>query len=91
MTQDQTLHLIQHDTTNGNTWALPYDYRPAATCPGVEAFLLDRLGDASAVALVRAFARALLTGERLKCFLELTGPGNTGKTVMPSCCAPSSP
>jgi phage/plasmid-associated DNA primase len=76
------LRLISHDPANGNTWALPYDYNPAATCPGVQEFLLDRLGDASAVALVRAFARGLLAGERLKCFLEFTGPGNTGKTVM---------
>ena len=76
------LRLIPHDPANGNTWALPYDYNPVATCPRVESFLLDRLGDTSAVALVRAFARGLLTGERLKCFLEFTGPGNTGKTVV---------
>jgi len=76
------LRLIPHDPAHGNTWALPYDYNPGATCLGVQEFLLDRLGDASAVAVVRAFARGLLTGERLKCFLEFTGPGNTGKTVM---------
>jgi phage/plasmid-associated DNA primase len=75
-------HFIPHAPEHGNTWALPYDYCAAATCPGIEAFLLDRLRDPANVALFRAFARALLTGDRLKCFLEVTGPGNTGKTVI---------
>ena len=43
---------------------------------------MDRLGDLTSVALFRAFCRALLTGERLKCFLEITGPSNTGKSVL---------
>lgn len=76
------MRLIPHDPNHGNTWALPYDYNAAATCPGVEKLLLDRLGDLASVALFRAFCRALLTGERLKCFLEITGPGNTGKSVL---------
>jgi hypothetical protein len=76
------LRLIPHDPAHGNTWVLPYDYNPAATCPGIEALLLDRLGDQASVAVFRAFCRALLTGERLKCFLEITGPSNTGKSVL---------
>jgi phage/plasmid-associated DNA primase len=75
-------HFIPHAPEHGNTWALPYDYSAAAICPGIEAFLLDRLRDPASVAVFRAFARALLTGDRLKCFLEITGPGNSGKTVM---------
>lgn len=75
-------HLLPHDPAHGNTWALPYDHDNAAACPRIEAFLLDRLGDASSLAIVRAFARALLTNERLKCFLEITGPSNTGKSVV---------
>jgi phage/plasmid-associated DNA primase len=74
--------LVAHDPEHGNTWALPFDYNHAATCPGIEKLLLDRLGDVSAVALFRAYCRALLTGERLKCFLEITGPSNTGKSVL---------
>ena len=76
------MRLIPHDPDHGNTWALPYDYNTAATCPGIESLLLDRLGDLASVALFRAFCRALLTGERLKCFLEITGPSNTGKSVL---------
>lgn len=76
------MHLIGHDPAHGNTWSLPYDYNPATRCPGIEALLLDRLGDADSVALFRAFARSLITGDRLKCFLEITGPSNTGKSVL---------
>jgi phage/plasmid-associated DNA primase len=76
------MRLIAHDPAHGNTWSLPYDYNPATRCPGIEALLLDRLGDADSVALFRAFARSLITGDRLKCFLEITGPSNTGKSVL---------
>lgn len=76
------LRLIPHEPAHGNTWALPYDYNQAATCPEVERFLFDRLGDQAAVAVFRAFCRSLLTRERLKCFLEITGPSNTGKSVL---------
>ena len=76
------MRLIAHDPAHGNTWSLPYDYNPAALCPGIEALLFDRLDDADNVALFRAFARALITGDRLKCFLEITGASNTGKSVL---------
>jgi len=74
--------LIPHAPEHRNTWALPYDCDLMATCPGVEAFLLDRLRDPASVAVFRAFARALLVGDRLKCFLEITGASNTGKSVL---------
>ena len=76
--------LIGHDRDHGNTWSLPFDYNPTATCDGIQAFLLDRLGDPDSVALFRAFCRSVLAGEPLKCFLELIGPSNTGKTVLAS-------
>lgn len=76
------MRLIPHDQAHGNTWALPYDYSPAATCPNIQAFLEDRLGDTAGVALFRAFCRALLTRERLKCFLEIVGASNSGKSVL---------
>jgi phage/plasmid-associated DNA primase len=74
--------LIPHQPEHGNSWCLPYDYDPAAGCDGIQALLQDRLGDAANVSLFRAFARALVVGERLKCFLEITGPSNTGKSVL---------
>jgi phage/plasmid-associated DNA primase len=74
--------FISHDPDHGNTWSLPFDYAPSAGCNRIEEFLLDRLGDYTSVMVVRAFCRALLCGERLKCFLEITGPSNTGKSVI---------
>ena len=74
--------LVPHRPEHGNAWVLPYDFNPAARCPQIEALLLDRLGDVEAVALFRAFARALVVGERLKAFLEITGASNTGKSVL---------
>ncbi|MEI6359002.1 MAG: DUF3854 domain-containing protein [Synechococcus sp. ELA619] len=76
--------LIPHDRNHGNTWSMPFDYNPAATCGGIQAFLLDRLGDPDSVELFRAFGRAVLAGDQLKCFLEFYGPSNTGKTVLAS-------
>jgi phage/plasmid-associated DNA primase len=74
--------FIPHHPKNGNTWSLPYDYSKTASCPAIERFLLDRLGDSASVAVVRAFARAVLHGDRLKCWLEIVGDSNTGKTVI---------
>lgn len=74
--------LVPHDPAHGNNWCLPYDYNPEATCPRIEAFLLDRLTDPASVAVFRAFARAVLVGDRPKSFLEMTGPSNTGKSVL---------
>lgn len=76
------LELIPHDPEHGNCWCLPYDYSSVADCQQIQAFLLDRLGDPASVAVFRAFARGLITGARLKCFLEITGTSNTGKSVL---------
>lgn len=76
------MRLVPHDPKHGNTWALSYDYSPGASCPSIEAFVKDRLGDVASVELFRAFARSLLTEERTKCFLEITGPGDTGKSAL---------
>lgn len=76
------LVLLPHSRHHGHRWSLPYAYDPEATCERAQAFLLDRLGDTASVAVFRAFARALLIGERLKCFLEISGVSNTGKSVL---------
>jgi hypothetical protein len=76
------LQLIAHDREHGNTWSLPYDFNAAAASTAIEAFLSDRLVDADTVAVFRAFARHLLVGDPLKCFLEISGASNTGKSVL---------
>lgn len=76
------LEFIPHSPVHNNSWALPYEYREGATCERTESFLLDRLRDPASVAVFRAFMREILTGGRLKCFLEITGPSNSGKSVI---------
>lgn len=76
------LVFLPHKPEHGNRWSLPYDYVPQAACPGIEALLIDRLEDPASVAVFRGFARMLLTGERCKAFLEITGPGDTGKSAL---------
>ncbi len=76
------LKLLPHDPGHGNAWCLPYAYDPVAKCESIQDFLLDRLGDPASVAVFRAFARGLITGARLKCFLEISGASNTGKSVI---------
>jgi phage/plasmid-associated DNA primase len=78
----EEMRLVPHAREHGNTWSLPYDYDVNADCPGIKSFLLDRLGDHDSVAVFRAFARGLLLEVQMKCFLEFSGPGNTGKTVI---------
>lgn len=77
-----TGRLLPHDSERGNTWSLPYGYNPDATAESIKKFLHDRFGDQALVELFRAFARVLLARRRVKVFLELYGPGNTGKTVL---------
>ncbi|WP_159816293.1 DUF5906 domain-containing protein [Cyanobium sp. Copco_Reservoir_LC18] len=74
--------LLPHAPENGNTWALPIDWRPSATAEPVERFLLEVLGDADSVAIVRAAAQGMLTGLRRKVFIELHGVADSGKSVV---------
>jgi phage/plasmid-associated DNA primase len=76
------LAFLPHQPERGNTWSLPYDYDPAATCPKILEFLKDRLEDSDSIAIIRAYIRVLLINERSKTIIEFTGPGDTGKTVL---------
>lgn len=80
--QLETNVLVPHQPEHGNTWALPYDHDSEARCDRLQDFLLDRLEDHAAVAVFRAFARGLLLGEPYKGFVEISGPCNTGKSVL---------
>lgn len=61
---------------------LPYNYDPAATCPRIDEWLLDRLGDDEEQ--VQAFwefvGSCLRPGNQYKSFMLFVGEGNTGKT-----------
>ena len=62
------------------TWQLPYDYNVLATCEPIQKWLFETTGDALQVELLRAYLDAILTGRAdLQRYLELIGPGGTGK------------
>lgn len=75
-----TRELIRTTAENALTWALPYDYTPGATCPAIQSWLREMVGDAGTIQLLRAFMAALLRGPaKYQKFLHLVGPGSTGK------------
>ena len=45
-------------------------------------FLKDRLEYEEVISMIRSFIWHVLTGKTMKCFLEISGPGNTGKSVL---------
>jgi hypothetical protein len=75
--------LIDHSPANGNRYCLPFAYMPGKASPRkIIEFLKDRLGSDEVVQLYRSFIWHILTNTSMKAFLEITGPGNTGKTVL---------
>jgi P4 family phage/plasmid primase-like protien len=77
----RTRQLGPHAPEHGFAWCLPFDYTPGATCPAINKWLLEAQdGDEARVGVLLAYARAVVTGRvTLQRFLELVGPGGTGK------------
>jgi phage/plasmid-associated DNA primase len=76
-----TMQLLDHTPKIFSTIQLPLVYDASATCPKTEAFLLYAVrGDLNKVRVLRAFAKAVICQRiDLQRFLELIGPGGTGK------------
>ena len=75
--------LINHAPGNGNRYCLPFAYAAGNPKPQeILKFLQGRLGSEEVVQLYRSFIWHILTNTSMKAFLEVTGPGNTGKTVL---------
>ena len=74
--------LLPHDPALGNRWALPIDWQPDAPLGPIGPFLEETLGDDQSVAIFRAAAHSAITGTRRKIFLEVTGPADSGKSVI---------
>lgn len=75
--------LVDHAPSNGNRYCLPFAYIAGQPKPQkILEFLEDRLGSTEVVQLYRSFIWHILTNTSMKAFLEITGPGNTGKTVL---------
>ncbi|MEM1008630.1 MAG: DUF5906 domain-containing protein, partial [Myxococcota bacterium] len=77
----QTRQLTPHDPKQHITWAIPYDYNPHAQCPNIQQWLLESVDEwEDRQQLLRAYIAAVLHGRSdLQRYLELIGPGGTGK------------
>jgi len=75
--------LKPNDPGYSFTWQLPYEYESAATCEPILQWLYETVGGSTAlVELLRAFLYAVLFGcAQWHRFLELIGPGGTGKSI----------
>jgi phage/plasmid-associated DNA primase len=79
----ETKALIAHSPEHGNKYCLPFAYESGQPAPTkILSFLEARLGSSEVVQLYRAFIWHILTNTCMKAYLEITGPGNTGKTVL---------
>jgi phage/plasmid-associated DNA primase len=79
----KTRTLIEHSPERLCTWYLPYAYDESATCLPVQQYLKDASGGKDdIVKVLRAYLKAVLTGRTdVQKFLELLGPGGTGKST----------
>ena len=81
----RTHALLPHAPQYYFDWQLPIDYAPGAECPHIYNWLVQ-MTSPGGVNVVRAFARAVLTGQNptngLQRYLELVGPGGSGKTTL---------
>ncbi|HEX9872532.1 MAG TPA: DUF5906 domain-containing protein [Candidatus Tectomicrobia bacterium] len=76
-----SLTLEDHTAARGFTWCLPFEYIMLATCPTIDAWLLEaQEQDAARVQVLVAYLKAIITGRTdLQKFVEVIGPGGTGK------------
>ena len=75
--------LQREDYTPGHyhTWCVPYRWDSQATCPATLAWLKEATcNDQGMISVLRAYLKAILLGRvDLQKFLELIGPGGSGK------------
>lgn len=73
--------LIPHEKAHKTTWIIPYNYDPKAQCKPIIDWLTQSVaGKKDQVQLLRAYMNAILKGRvDLQRYLELIGPGGTGK------------
>ncbi|NJM90286.1 MAG: DNA primase [Hydrococcus sp. RU_2_2] len=77
-------NFFAHAPGHRLTWCLPYDYNPFVTCEPIQKWLLEMTnGDAVTISFIRAHLNAILLGRtEIQTFLELLGPGGTGKGTL---------
>ncbi|WP_094510529.1 DUF5906 domain-containing protein [Synechococcus sp. MW101C3] len=74
--------LLPHDRKYGNTWVLPYEFRPDELPVKILACIEQLLPKPHQQRLFRAACAAALRRLGAKGFVELTGVGDSGKSVL---------
>ena len=79
----QTRKFEKHAPGYRFRYALPYKYDPKATCEQIQKWLWEAVeGHEDRFRLLRAWLNAVVVGRSdLQMFLEMTGPGATGKST----------
>lgn len=77
-----TMILESHSPSNYLFWCLPYNYNPLATCEPIQDWLRTVVDHEDQVQYLRAFLACVVRGRAdLQKFLEIQGPGGTGKST----------
>jgi P4 family phage/plasmid primase-like protien len=78
-----TMKVVSHTPERLSTWCVPYDYDEKATCEPVQDWMKEMLGEQKDLyEVLRAYLRAILLSRTgIQKFLELLGPGGTGKST----------
>ena len=74
--------LLKHSPKYHLTWYLPYSYEPTATCEPIIDWFKEMVGEPDQIELLRCYLAAIVRGDNhLHRFIELIGPGGTGKST----------
>ena len=80
----ETLEIEKHNANHKFKWCLPYNFEPKATCPTtlewLERSTRDDWGAINAIRAAMYFA--LVGASDVQKFMELLGPGGTGKSTL---------
>lgn len=79
----KTMLLTDYGAEHKFRWQLPYRYEEHAEINVIKQWLNDYCeGDLAAVKTIRAFFKIALIGGNFQKFLEVVGPGGTGKSTL---------
>jgi putative DNA primase/helicase len=79
----KTMTLMPYSVHHKFNWQLPYSYDPDAKIKVIKQWLWDvTSNDNEVVNIIRAFFKITLVGGEIQKFLEIVGPGGTGKSTL---------
>jgi putative DNA primase/helicase len=79
----KTREIIPYSASHKFNWQLPYAYDKKAEIKVIKRWLWNTSNeDVEVVRIIRAFFKIALTGGNIQKFLEVVGPGGTGKSTL---------